>query len=158
MAPSTTTSFTLCSILEKDKLNGTNYTDWIRKMRIVLRAEKKEDILDTPLPEEPADDATAAVKNAYKKACDNNLEVSCLMLACMEPELHMQFETNHETHDMIVSLQDIFQTQARTERFNVSMAFIESKLAEGAAVGPHVIKMVGYTQRLELPTRPRVGC
>ena len=61
----------------------------------------------------------------------------------------MQFETNHEAHDMIVALRDMFQTQARTERFNVSKAFVESKLAEGAAVGPHVIKMVGYTQRLE---------
>jgi hypothetical protein len=73
--------------LEKDKLNGTNYMDWIRNLRIVLRAEKKEDVLDTLLPEEPTDDATAAVKNAYKKACDNNLEVSCLMLVYMEPEL-----------------------------------------------------------------------
>ena len=44
---------------------------------------------------------------------------------------------------MIVVLQDMFQTLARTERFNVSNAFVESKLAEGAAVGPHVIKMVG---------------
>ena len=61
----------------------------------------------------------------------------------------MQFETNHEAHDMIVVLQDMFQTQARTERFNVSKAFVESKLTEGAAVGPHVIKMVGYTKRLE---------
>src|SRR5688572_29412961 len=80
---------------------------------------------------------------------DTNLEVSCLMLACMEPELQMQFETNHEAHDMIIVLKDMFQTQARTERFNVSKAFLECKLAEGAAVGPHVIKMVGYTQRLE---------
>ena len=31
----------------------------------------------------------------------------------------------------------------------MSKAFVESKLAEGATVGPHVIKMVGYTQRLE---------
>jgi hypothetical protein len=37
MAPSTTTSFTLCSILEKDNLNGTNYMDWIHNLRIVLR-------------------------------------------------------------------------------------------------------------------------
>jgi hypothetical protein len=87
MAPSTTTSFILRSIREKDKLNETNYTDWIRNLKIVIRVEKNEDILDTPLPEEPTEDATAAVKNAYKKACDNNLEVSCLMLACMEPEL-----------------------------------------------------------------------
>ena len=51
--------FTLRSILEKDKLNGTNYADWIRNLRIVLRAEKKEDILDTPLPVEPTDNAPA---------------------------------------------------------------------------------------------------
>ena len=71
----------------------------------------------------------------------------------------MQFETNHEAHDMIVALQDMFQTQARTERFIVSKAFVESKLAEGAAVGQHIIKMVGYTEVGEagLPTGPRVG-
>ena len=137
--------FSLRSVLEKDKLNGTNYTDWIRNLRIALRAEKKEDVLDTPLPEDPAEDAPAAERAAYRRASDANLEVSCLMLACMEPELQMQFKTNHEAHDMIVVLQDMFQTQARTERFNVSNAFVECKLTEGAAVGPHVIKMVGYT-------------
>ena len=76
MAPSSTTPFALRSVLEKDKLNGTNYLDWICNLRIVLRAEKKEDVLDTPLPPVPADDASAAVKAAYKKAFDANLEVS----------------------------------------------------------------------------------
>ena len=46
---------------------------------------------------------------------------------------------------MIVALQGMFQTQARTKRFNVSKAFAQTKLAEGAVVGLHVIKMVGYT-------------
>jgi len=43
----------------------------------------------------------------------------------------------------------MFQAQARTERFQVSKAFVDCKLAKGAVVGPHVIKMVGYTQKLE---------
>ena len=68
MAPSnTTTLFALRSILEKDKLNGTNYSDWIRNLRIVLRAEKKEDVLDTPLPEDPGENATAAAKPLTRK-------------------------------------------------------------------------------------------
>jgi hypothetical protein len=67
----------------------------------------------------------------------------------MDLELQMQFETNHEVHNMIVALKDMFHTQARTERFNVSKAFLECKLAEGATVGPHVIKMVDYNQWLE---------
>ena len=72
MAPSNQ-PFTLRSILEKDKLNGTNYADWIRNLRIVLRAEKKEDILDTPLPEEPNENTTVVERTAYRKACDADL-------------------------------------------------------------------------------------
>ena len=59
MVRNNTQSFSLRSVLEKDKLNGTNYADWIRNLRIVLMEEKKEDILDILLPEEPADDAPA---------------------------------------------------------------------------------------------------
>jgi hypothetical protein len=36
-------------------------------------------------------------------------------------------------HDMVVALNDMFATQAKTERFNVSKAFLECKLAEGAS-------------------------
>ena len=79
MAAANKQPFSLRSILEKDKLNGTNYVDWICNLRIVLRAEKKEEILDTPLPEAPEDNASTAEKNAYKRACDADLEVSFLM-------------------------------------------------------------------------------
>ena len=111
--------------------------------------KKKEEILDTPLPEAPKDNASTVEKNTYKKACDTDLEVSCLMLAYMEPELQMQFENNQAAYDISISLNDMFQAEARTKRFQVSKAFVDCKLAEGVAVGPHVIKMVGYTQRLE---------
>ncbi|XP_066311076.1 uncharacterized protein [Miscanthus floridulus] len=107
MAPSNL-PFTLCSILEKDKLNGTNYADWIHNLRIVLRAKKKEENLDTPIPDEPADNAPAAEKNTYKKACDVDLEVSCLILACMELDLQLQLDNNYVAHDMIVALNDMF--------------------------------------------------
>jgi hypothetical protein len=69
---------------------------------------KKEDVLYIPLPENPCENATAAAKTTYKKEMDPNLEVSCVMLACMEPELQVQFETNHEMYDTIVALKDMF--------------------------------------------------
>jgi hypothetical protein len=99
--------FSLRTILEKDKLNGTNYTDWIHNLIIILKAEKKEEVLDTPLPEELDDNATLAEKNTYKKAWDVDLEVGCLMLACMEPHLQMQSKSVH-VHDMVVALNDMF--------------------------------------------------
>ena len=58
----------LRSILEKEKLSGTNYSDWIRNLRIVLRAKKKESVLDTPIPDEPLDTDTAAIRATYKRA------------------------------------------------------------------------------------------
>src|SRR3954466_8764322 len=108
MAPNTTSPFSLRSILDKDKLNGKNYMDWVRNLRIVLRSDKKEKVLDTPIPDEPADNAYPALKNAYKIACDDSLEVSCLMLACMEPELQNKFE-DQDAYDMIMTLKDMFQ-------------------------------------------------
>jgi hypothetical protein len=41
----------------------------------------------------------------------------------MEPDLQMQFESVH-VHDMVVVLKDMFATQARIERSNVSKAFV----------------------------------
>ena len=90
MAPTSTlllSSFALRMIIEKDKLNGTNFTNFYRNLRIVLKQEKKEHVLDNPIPKEPAADESSAIRAAYYRARDESTEISCLMLAHMEPEL-----------------------------------------------------------------------
>ena len=65
MAPSNVpqmSSFALRSILEKDKLNGTNFTNWYRNLRIVLKQEKRDHVLDNPLPDEPDENATTLLR------------------------------------------------------------------------------------------------
>ena len=88
MAPPAQPNFALKSILEKDKLNGTNFTTWYRNLRIVHKHDKKEHVLEDLLPEEPADNASTTTKNAYQKLIDESNEISCLMLASMESDLH----------------------------------------------------------------------
>jgi hypothetical protein len=46
MSASNTSTFSLQSILEKEKLNGTNFIDWYPNLRIVLMQEKKEYVLE----------------------------------------------------------------------------------------------------------------
>ena len=70
----------------------------------MFSGQRKRKIFWIPHYQKSLDDAPTEEKTAYRKACDNNLEVRCLMLACMEPDIQMQFETNHEAHDMIVVL------------------------------------------------------
>ena len=77
----------LQSILEKDKLNETNFLDWYRNLRIVLKQERKEYILDQPVPDEPAVNASKAQKDIYSKHLNDSINVTCLMLGCMDSNL-----------------------------------------------------------------------
>ena len=143
-------SFPLAAILEKEKLHesGTNFVDWYRNVRIVLRGAKKEYVLDATLGDPPADDATEDTQNVYQSRSDDYIAVQCVILAAMEPELQKRFE-NWGPYETINELKDLFQQQARAERFEISQALIDCKMAEGSSVSAHVIKLQGYIQRLE---------
>jgi hypothetical protein len=87
MSASNNFVFNLRSVLEKEKLNGTNFIDWYRNLRIVLRQEKKEYVLEQAYPDDLLDNANAAERRAYEKHFNDSLDVSCLMLATMFPDL-----------------------------------------------------------------------
>ncbi|XP_074573476.1 uncharacterized protein LOC141829898 [Curcuma longa] len=113
MSSNTLNTLSLRSVLEKDKLNGVNFLDWYRNLRIVLKQERKLYVLEQPLPEAPATTATRAEKDTYKKHQDDALDVSCLMLATMNSELQKQHE-NMDAHDMVEHLKQLYQGQARS--------------------------------------------
>ncbi|KAK8556153.1 hypothetical protein V6N13_064236 [Hibiscus sabdariffa] len=50
---------------------------------------------------------------------------------------------------MIHNLKEIYEGQARQERYETSKALFQCKMSEGSPVGAHVIKMMGYIQTLE---------
>ena len=81
------TSLNLRSILDTNKLTGPNFLDWLRNLRIVLKAEKLAYVLDEVLPTPPGDDATPDQLLAYQKHKDDSDLASCIMLAAMVPEL-----------------------------------------------------------------------
>ena len=53
------------AFLEKAKLkdDGSNYTDWVCNLRIILIAAQKNYVLEAPLGAKPAVDVTNDVKN-----------------------------------------------------------------------------------------------
>ncbi|XP_074559939.1 uncharacterized protein LOC141815992, partial [Curcuma longa] len=148
MSSNTSNSLSLRSVLDKDKLNGANFLDWYRNLRIVLKQERKLYVLEQSIPEPPAPTATRADKDAYKKHQDDALDVSCLMLATMNSELQKQHE-NMDAYGMVEHLKQLYQGQARHERFEVSKALFQCKMQEGTPVGTHILKMIGYVENLE---------
>ena len=105
-------------------------------------------VLDEPLPEEPPANATKATKDKYKKYCDDSIDIGCLMLATMCPELHKDLE-NMEAYELGEHLKEAFQQQVRQERFETTRALHSCKMAEGASVSTHVLKMKGYIDHLD---------
>ena len=112
IASNNTSTFTLRCVLEKEKLNGTNFLDWSQNLRIVLKQERKMFVLDNEIPNEyPANNAPCAERDAYSKHLNDSVDVTCLMLTTMNSELQKQFE-EIEAFDMMVYLKGMFQDQA----------------------------------------------
>ncbi|KAJ9546597.1 hypothetical protein OSB04_019140 [Centaurea solstitialis] len=110
-----TNNLSLRSILEKDK------------------HERKWYVLEEPLGEAPPATAPAAARNAHKKYSNDLLDVACLMLATMSLNLQAWL-INTNAYDMIRQLRDMFQTQARTERYDATKAFNECKMVKGTSL------------------------
>ncbi|KAK8628302.1 hypothetical protein V6N13_064011 [Hibiscus sabdariffa] len=141
-------TISLRSLLEKEKLNGINFLDWFRNLKIVLKQERKEYVIEEAIPNEPGPNAPRTDKDKFKKHMDDMLDVGCLMLATMTPELQKQHE-DMVAYEMIQNLKEIYEGQARQERYETSKALFQCKMSEGSPVGAHVIKMMGYIQTLE---------
>ena len=123
------------AFLEKAKLkdDGSNYTDWVRNLRIILIAAQKSYVLEAPLGARPAADATDDVKNVWQSKADDYSIVQCAMLYALEPGLQRCFE-RHGAYEMFQELKLIFQANARIERYEVSNKFYSCKMEENSSV------------------------
>ncbi|KAK8600673.1 hypothetical protein V6N12_050526 [Hibiscus sabdariffa] len=73
--------------------------------------------------------APRADKDEFKKQLDDMLDVSCLMLATMSPELQRQHE-DMNAYNMTQNLKEIYEGQARRERYETSKALFQCKINE----------------------------
>ena len=112
------------AFLEKAKLkdDGSNYTDWVSNLRIILIAAQKNYVLEAPLGARPAADATADVVNVWQSKANDYSIVQCAMLYGLEPGLRRRFE-HHGTYEMFQELKLGFQAHARVERYETSDKF-----------------------------------
>ena len=97
------------AFLEKTKLkdDGSNYTDWVRNLRIILIAAKKDYVLQAPLGDAPVLHAEQDVMNAWQARFDDYSLVQCGMLYSLEPGLQKRFE-QHEAYEMFEELKMVF--------------------------------------------------
>ena len=139
------TTVNLQSILDANKLTGTNFIDRLSNLRIVLKSEKIAYVLDAPLPVSPY----VGDQIAYQKHIDDSIIAACVMLASMSPGLQKQHEAM-TTYDIAAHLKELFHEQARSERFEVSKMLFRSKMQEGTSPIQYALKMHRYIVRLKM--------
>ncbi|XP_074356037.1 uncharacterized protein LOC141695710 [Apium graveolens] len=101
------------SILDANKLTGPNFANWLRNLRIFLKFEKMSYVLNSPLPKAPDDDATHQEHQEYHKWIDEANVAQCIMLASMNSELQKQHE-HMDAYTIPVHLQEFYDVEGRT--------------------------------------------
>nr|GEW91669.1 hypothetical protein [Tanacetum cinerariifolium] len=107
------------SMFAREKLFGTNFNDWFRQLKLVLRVEKKMYVIEQPIPPGPAADSVANVLAECNGVYDAYNEVVCLML------------------------------KIGVERFDLIQTFHACKQEEGKSIAAYVLKIKGYVEQLE---------
>ena len=135
--------------MERCRLNGTNYIDWDRNLRLVLMQERKEYVLDRAIPVEPAANAQRSARDVFNKHTSDCLDVGVIMLGCMEMDLQKQFmELSKDPFTMMNQIKEMFKEKARVERYVALKELMACKMQAGSSVGPHVLKMKGHLEHL----------
>ncbi|KAI3515635.1 hypothetical protein L1887_14536 [Cichorium endivia] len=147
---SVTSILSLCS---KVQLNGTNYNDWIRNIKMALRYENKEYVLETELVDIDTDTASPEEIALYQKHCDDATKVACIMITTMSPELQRIYE-DYWPYEMHKELAEKFRKQERIERCEVVKDFTSGKPRDGDSICTHVQRMQGYVERLRKLAMP----
>nr|GEY34570.1 hypothetical protein [Tanacetum cinerariifolium] len=138
-------------MLEKHTLTGTNFNEWFRALKLVVRTEKIQDVFETALPpcpvrvgDAPVDpQALAELTTKY----DRHNEVSCLMLGSMTPRLYQQF--GHKTPlEMYNELYQMYEKPLGVELQELIHLFHTCKQGDGTSVSDHFLLMKSYLDQL----------
>ncbi|KAI3698995.1 hypothetical protein L2E82_42959 [Cichorium intybus] len=143
----------ILSLCSKVLLNGTNYNDWIRNIKMALRYDNKEYVLETELVDINPETATPEEIALYQKHSDDATKVACIMIATMNPELQRIYK-DYWPFEMHKELAEKFRKQERIERCEVVKDFTNSKPKDGESICAHVQRMQGYVERLRKLAMP----
>ena len=80
-------TLSLHSLLDSDKLTGSNFDSWYRKLKIVLEYEKILYVLTDQALKESTANAPHAVRDTYMKWLNDRTTVCCVMRIAMNVNL-----------------------------------------------------------------------
>ena len=145
--------------MDSDKLNGSNFNSWSRKLKIVLEHERILYILNDPTLELHYANTCSSKRDTYQKWLCDRTSVCCIMLAAMNDKFDHRFE-NAQIEEIIQVLSESFGTPNDVERHKTSCAIFNARMRDGAPIIYHVlymIKKIELLSKLDFPLQKQLG-
>ncbi|KAK4403199.1 hypothetical protein Sango_1060600 [Sesamum angolense] len=114
----------LTLILDKNKFNGPNYTDWLRNLRIVLDYENQGWHAD-------------------------HRKVRSIILASMSNDVQKQYDRLDDVASILQRMKEVYAILDKHTRYVATKEFFRAKMIEGSSVQEHVVKMLSLVEKLE---------
>ncbi|KAL0288118.1 UNVERIFIED_CONTAM: hypothetical protein Scaly_2742200 [Sesamum calycinum] len=104
----------LNTVLEANKFDGTNYSNWLRNLRIVLDFENQTYVLDKSLPQTLPEGFLPGERLTFQKFTqwhEDNRKVRSIVLSSMTNEIQKQYER----YEDVWSIMHRMKKKRRTE-------------------------------------------
>ncbi|KAL0445252.1 UNVERIFIED_CONTAM: hypothetical protein Slati_2247900 [Sesamum latifolium] len=138
----------LTLIIDTNKLNGTNYNDWLRNLRIVLDFENQRYVLDKPLPTTLPEGSSPEERVMLEKWLEDNRKVRSIILASMTNGIQKQYDRLNDIPWIMLCMKEVYTVPDWYIRYAVTKAFFGTKMIEGSSVQSHGVNMLSLVEKL----------
>ncbi|KAL0298105.1 UNVERIFIED_CONTAM: hypothetical protein Sangu_3161400, partial [Sesamum angustifolium] len=98
----------LTMILENNKFNGTNYTDWLRSLMIVLHYENQRYIMDKLLPLILSAGSSSDERETFERWHADHRKVRSIILALMSNNIQKQYDRLDDVASILQCMKEVY--------------------------------------------------
>ncbi|KAL0315060.1 UNVERIFIED_CONTAM: Retrovirus-related Pol polyprotein from transposon TNT 1-94 [Sesamum calycinum] len=139
----------LTVILDNNKFNRTNYTDWLSNLGIVLDYENKGYIMDKPLPQTLLDGSSSEESETFERWYADHRKVRSIILAFMSNYVQKQYYRLDDVASILQCMKEVYAIPDRHTSYIATKEFFRAKMTEGSSVQEHGVKMLSLVEKLE---------
>ncbi|KAL0353183.1 UNVERIFIED_CONTAM: hypothetical protein Sangu_0899600 [Sesamum angustifolium] len=139
----------LTVILENNKFNGTNYTDWLRSLRIVLDYENQGYVMDKPLPQTLPDRSSSDNRETFEIWHADHRKFRSIIMTSMYSDIQKQYDRLDDVALILQCMKEVYAILDRHTKYVATKKFFRTKMTEGSSVQEHGVKMLSLVEKLE---------
>ncbi|KAL0455635.1 UNVERIFIED_CONTAM: hypothetical protein Slati_0902700 [Sesamum latifolium] len=142
----------LNSILKANKFDGTNYSNWLRNLRIALDFENQIYVLDKSLPWTLPEGFLPGESLTFEKFTqwhEDNQKVRNIVLSSMSNKIQKQCERYEDIWSIMHRMEEFYAVPNQHIRYAVTKAFFSVKMIEGSSIREHGVMMLSLVEKLK---------